>query len=86
MRLRPRLSLLLLAGSLTGTACFVSSTAVESVAKEIIIFVDFSESIRGENMSLILQDFAELILPSLEPGDRILWPRSMRRPSRAFTR
>ena len=72
MRLRPRLSLLLLAGSLAGTACFVSSTAVDSVAKEIIIFVDFSESIRGKNMSLIQQDFAELILPSLEPGDRIL--------------
>ncbi len=72
MRLRPRLPFLLLAGSLAGTACFVSSKVADSVAKEVIIFVDFSESIRGENMYLIEQDFRELIIPSLEPGDRIL--------------
>ena len=72
VRRRPRLPLLLLAASLVGTACFVSSKATDSVAKELIIFVDFSESIRGENMSLIEHDFTELIIPSLEPGDSIL--------------
>ena len=72
MRLRLRFPFLLLAGSLAGTACFVSSKVADTVANEIIIFVDFSESIRGENMSLIQQDFTELIIPSLEPGDRIL--------------
>ena len=72
MRLRPHLPLLFLAAALAGTACFVASEAVDTAANEIIIFVDFSESIRGENMSLIQRDFAELILPSLEPGDRIL--------------
>ncbi len=72
VRLHPRLPFLLLAGTLAGTACFVSSKVADSVAKEVIIFEDFSESIRGENMSLIQQDFTELIIPSLGPGDRIL--------------
>ncbi len=64
--------LFLLGASLLATACFVSSKKAASQGKEIIVFVDFSQSIRGENRGLIERDFADLIVPSLSAGDRIL--------------
>ena len=54
------------------TGCFVSSKSAGSDGKEIVIFVDFSGSIGAENKSLIEQDFADSIIPSLSAGDRIL--------------
>lgn len=64
--------LFLLGASLLATACFVSSKKAASQGKGIVVFVDFSQSIRGENRGLIERDFAELIVPSLSAGDRIL--------------
>ncbi len=62
----------LVAGVLFLAACFVSSKPIASEAKEIIIFVDFSQSIGAETKALIEQDFENLIIPSLSSGDRIL--------------
>ncbi len=57
-------------GVLTG--CESSSQGTTSVGKEIVIFVDFSDSIRGDNQTLFLQDLERAILPTLSAGDRIV--------------
>ena len=54
------------------TACTSASEPTASPAKEIIIFIDFSESIRGDSWTLFERDLAKTILPSLSAGDRIL--------------
>ncbi len=59
----------LLAGGFALGACILSS---RPVAKEIVVFVDFSQSIGPETKALIKQDFENLIIPSLSSGDRIL--------------
>jgi hypothetical protein len=65
-------AVLVAGGFLLTTACFVSLDSTASAGKEIIIFVDFSESIRAENRTLIARDFEDSIIPSLSGGDRIL--------------
>ncbi len=72
MRLAAWIPVLVVGGSLLTTACSPSAEATAHAGNEIIIFVDFSESIRGENMDLIQRDFANAIIPSLDAGDRIL--------------
>ena len=59
-------------GFLLTTACFVSLDSTAPVEKKILIFVDFSESIRAENRALIVRDFENSIIPSLSAGDGIL--------------
>ena len=51
------------------TACLVST---EPLTTDVLIFVDFSGSIRGESKSSFKHDILNQILPTLEPGDRIL--------------
>jgi len=72
MRIEAWIAALAAAGSLLATACFVSVESPEAVGKEIIIFVDFSQSMGPENRALIEQDFEKLIIPSLEAGDQLL--------------
>ncbi len=67
-----RVPLLLAAGAFLWAGCYVSAEPTGPLPKEIIIFVDFSESIRGENQALIELDFIDSIIPSLGAGDRIL--------------
>lgn len=52
--------------------CTRSSEATKSMGKEIVIFVDFSDSIRGDNHMLFQQDLQKAILPTLTAGDRIV--------------
>ncbi len=63
---------ILVGASLSGTACKISAEARPEVPKEIIVFVDFSQSMGGENWALIERDFREAIIPSLDAGDRLL--------------
>lgn len=65
-------AVLVAVGFLLTTACFVSMESTASAGKNIIIFVDYSESIRAENRALIARDFENSIIPSLSAGDRIL--------------
>jgi hypothetical protein len=65
-------AVLVAGGFLLTTACFVSMESTASGGKKIIIFLDYSESIRAENRALIAQDFESSIIPSLSAGDRIL--------------
>ncbi len=39
---------------------------------EIVVFIDFSQSIGRSDRALFEQDFTDRIIPSLSPGDRIL--------------
>lgn len=54
------------------TGCPRSPEATESTGKEVVIFVDFSDSIRGDNHLLLLQDLQRAIVPTLSAGDRIV--------------
>ncbi len=52
--------------------CKGSSADRSSTGREIVIFVDFSESIRGDEQNLFLRDLEKSILPTLSAGDRIV--------------
>ncbi len=54
------------------TGCTSSSQATPPRGTGIVIFVDFSDSIRGETRALLEQDIKTRIIPSLSAGDRIL--------------
>ena len=62
----------MLGGLLSATACMVSVTPSEPVGTIVLIFVDFSGSIRGESRALFEQDIRGRIVSSLSAGDQIL--------------
>jgi hypothetical protein len=49
-----------------------SQETTEPSGKDIIIFIDFSQSIAGGSKALFERDFTDRIIPSLSAGDRIL--------------
>lgn len=59
-------------GFLLAAGCTPSSQATAPLGTEIVIFIDFSESIGKKDRALFEQDIAKWIVPSLSPGDRIL--------------
>jgi hypothetical protein len=63
------------AGVVVGLILLVGCTAPqepEVVGTDVIIFIDFSESVRKSNKNLFKRDITDRIIPSLSAGDRIL--------------
>lgn len=67
-----RLLFLILGGVLLATGYPSSSLATTHPGTELIIFVDFSGSIRKEDKKSYEQDLIKRVVPSLSAGDRIL--------------
>ena len=63
--------ILLMEGLLLTTGCRASSKTAASAGADIVIFVDFSASIRDEDKALFEQDIQKRIIPSLSAADRI---------------
>lgn len=63
---------LVLQGLLLLTGCTPSSHATVSHGTEVVVFVDFSGSIRSQARALFEGDLQTQIIPSLAAGDRIL--------------
>lgn len=59
-------------GAFLTTGCSPSSQAAARRGTAVVIFVDFSQSIRSETKALFRQDIEHRIIPSLSAGDRIL--------------
>jgi hypothetical protein len=59
-------------GLLLLTGCTPSSHATASPGTAVVVFVDFSESVRSGARKLFKGDLETQILPSLSAGDRIL--------------
>jgi hypothetical protein len=69
---RVRAGILVAPGLLLLWGCTPSSHATVASGMEVVVFVDFSGSTRGEERTLFQKDLQEQIIPSLAPGDRIL--------------
>lgn len=67
-----RIALLAAAGSIVLGGCRVSAEAQPEERNEIVIFIDFSQSMGGKSRTLLEQDFSRSIIPSLDAGDRLL--------------
>lgn len=65
-------ALVLTLGGPLWAGCTQSSQATAPRGTEIVVFVDFSESVRKQGMALFEQDIENLIIPSLTAGDRLL--------------
>lgn len=72
LRVPARISVAMMAGLLLATGCTPSSQATARRATAIVIFVDFSQSIRSEDRALFQEDIENRIIPSVSAGDRIL--------------
>ena len=72
LRMGAHVPALVLGVALCMTGCSSSLDAVATSGKQIIIFVDFSESMRKASRHLIEKEFTESIIPSLGAGDRLL--------------
>ncbi|MEC4668520.1 MAG: hypothetical protein VST65_03180 [Nitrospirota bacterium] len=59
-------------GFLPAAGCTLSSETTGQPGTDIVVFVDFSQSIDRADRALFEQDFTDRIIPSLSPGDRIL--------------
>ncbi len=59
-------------GFLPAAGCTLSSETTGQPGTDIVVFVDFSQSIDRADRALFEQDFRDRIIPSLSPGDRIL--------------
>lgn len=68
----PRPFLPLVAGLFLLAGCTPSSHATASPGTAIVVFVDFSESVRGPARKLYEADLDGQILPSMSAGDRLL--------------
>ncbi|MBI3003203.1 MAG: hypothetical protein HYY54_06260, partial [candidate division NC10 bacterium] len=64
--------LLAILAVLPATGCGPSSQAATGRGTAVVVFVDFSESIRSETRTLFRQDIDNRIVPSLSAGDRLL--------------
>jgi hypothetical protein len=67
-----RLRGLILLSLLLATGCLSASTASETQGTEYVVFVDFSGSIRPDDQALYKDALTTQIIPTLEPGDRLL--------------
>ena len=63
---------LTMGGVLLTTGCPSASEHRASDEKEVVIFIDFSESVRKDSWALFERDLARTIVPSLSSGDRLL--------------
>lgn len=63
---------ILVQGFILSTGCTAPSGAKVTQGTEIVVFVDFSDSIRKEARALFEQELAEQIIPSITSGDQIL--------------
>jgi hypothetical protein len=64
--------LLMFSGPFLTAGCSPTSEAVTSRGTAVIIFIDFSSSIKNESQALYKRDIVDQIIPSLSDGDRIL--------------
>lgn len=71
-RLTAWILFLILGGVLLATGYPSSSLAATHPGMDLIIFVDFSGSIRKEDKKSFEQDLTKRVIPSLSAGDRIL--------------
>src|SRR5437879_13192134 len=62
----------LLAGALLLAGCTRSSQATVGRGTEVVVFVDFSGSVKSDARALFATDLENQILPSLVAGDRLL--------------
>ncbi len=62
----------LLAGALLLAGCTRSSQATVGRGTEVVVFVDFSGSVKSDARALFEADLENQILPSLAAGDRLL--------------
>lgn len=72
LRLTDLFLAIILYGALLTAGCIHASKATAPDGTEIVVFVDFSESIRRDGRALFQEDLANQIIPSLTSGDRIL--------------
>ncbi|HEV8661996.1 MAG TPA: hypothetical protein VGT06_02455 [Candidatus Methylomirabilis sp.] len=72
LRVTGCLLVLAIYGVLLTAGCTPTSQAGPDRGTAIVIFVDFSQSIRSETRALFRQDIESRIIPSLSPGDRLL--------------
>ncbi len=63
---------LIMEGWLLTAGCAPSSQATTPRGTDIVIFIDFSASIQGQDRALLEQDIVTQIIPSLSAGDRIV--------------
>ncbi len=63
---------IMMAGCLLATACKAPPEFATDRANEVIIFIDFSQSIRRDTKALFQTDLERFILPSLHAGDRLI--------------
>jgi hypothetical protein len=69
---RARVGVLAAPGLLLLAGCTPSSHATVTNGTEVVVFVDFSGSIRSDQRALFEKDLQGQIIPSLGAGDRIL--------------
>ncbi len=72
LRMTGWMLLLAMQAVLLATGCTPSSQAAAGRGTAVVVFVDFSQSIRSEARGLFRQDIENRIIPSLSAGDRIL--------------
>jgi hypothetical protein len=70
--LRPLLVAVVVACALLTADCTRSPLAPTPPGTEVVVFIDFSGSINKGDKALFQQDLANLIVPSLGAGDRLL--------------
>ncbi len=66
---------LLVVGVLLVAGCTGGASSTEDevpLGKEVVVFVDFSESVRGDDRAFFEREVTQLILPTLAAGDRLL--------------
>ena len=62
----------LLLGLALTAGCAPSRPAAQDAGTAVVIFVDFSQSLGGEDLAAFRREIERDILPSLGPGDRLL--------------
>ncbi|MGH7379719.1 MAG: hypothetical protein ACREJ7_05690 [Candidatus Methylomirabilales bacterium] len=72
LRITGWILILVMQGVFLTTGCSPSSQAAARRGTAVVIFVDFSQSIRSEARALFRQDIEHRIIPSLSAGDRVL--------------
>src|SRR5437773_11383246 len=73
-RLAPSLLVLATQALLLTTGCTPSVPAAVRHASAVVVFIDFSGSITGDDRASYRREIESEILPSLSAGDRLLMP------------
>lgn len=72
LRMTGWMLLVAMQGVFLATGCTPSSQAAAGRGAAVVVFVDFSQSIRSEARELFREDIENRIVPSLSAGDRLL--------------